>query len=70
MSTITAHISRGATRRTLAAAIVVAAIPVASALAVFPAGARASSTHVHGYAYGWPVKPFDKHMMSGTTPAL
>jgi hypothetical protein len=60
MSTITAHISRGATRRTLAAAIVVAAIPVASALAVFPAGARASSTHVHGYAYGWPVKPFDK----------
>lgn len=60
MPTFTAHISRGAARRTLAAAIV-AAVSVASLLAASPAGARASSTHVHaGYAYGWPVKPFDR----------
>lgn len=60
MSTITAHISRGAARRTLAAAIV-AAVSVLSTFVVSSPAANAASTHVAaGYSYGWPVKPFDR----------
>jgi hypothetical protein len=66
MSTLTAHISRGAARRILAAAVAAAlcTIPV---LVASPASATAASAHTRaGWSYGWPVKPFDRqHAVRG-----
>jgi hypothetical protein len=62
MSTITAHISRGATRRTLVvAAVCVVALGALASLVSSPRAATAAPRAVHtGSAYGWPVKPFDR----------
>ena len=67
MSTITAHISRGAARRTLAAAMAAAICTTAAVLAASPVTASAASKHIRsGSSYGWPVKPFDRqHAVRG-----
>jgi len=59
MSTLTAHISRGALRRTLALGAL-ALLAAATSLSL-PGTAPAARHNVAGtYAYGWPVKPFDR----------
>src|SRR5438067_5010585 len=57
MSTLTAHLSRGATRRTLAFAALALCAAATSLSLPAPAHARRSGV---APAYGWPVKPFGR----------
>jgi hypothetical protein len=57
MSTLTAHLSRGATRRTLAFAAL--ALCAAATSLSLPTTAHARRSGV-APTYGWPVKPFDR----------